>query len=98
MICHVPISYPQAALGATIEVPTLDGLREFTIPAGTQAGDVFKLAGFGMPSPRYRGRGDLLVKVSIEVPTKLDEEHEALLRKLAQLERAHVTPRRKKLL
>jgi molecular chaperone DnaJ len=95
LICHVPIGYPQAALGATIEVPTLDGLREFTIPAGTQAGDVFKLAGLGMPSPRYRGRGDLLVKVSIEVPTKLDEEHEALLRKLAQLERAHVTPRRK---
>lgn len=95
LICQVPISYSQAALGAMVEVPTLDGLHEITIPAGTQPGDTFKMPGLGMPSPRRRARGDLLVIVSIEVPTRLDEDHEALLRKLAELEHARVSPRRK---
>ena len=71
-------------MGATIDVPTLDGPRELTIPAGTQGGDVFKMPGFGMPSPRRRGRGDLLVQVAIEVPTRLDEEQEDLLRRAGQ--------------
>ncbi len=68
----MPISYPQAALGATIEVPTLDGRENLTIPAGTQSGEVFTLKGRGMPDPRYRGRGDLLVQVHVEVPQTLD--------------------------
>jgi molecular chaperone DnaJ len=95
LICQVPITFSQAALGATIDVPTLDGPRELTIRAGTQGGDVFKMPGFGMPSPRRRGRGDLLVQVAIDVPTRLDEEQEDLLRRLAKLEHANVTARRK---
>jgi molecular chaperone DnaJ len=95
LICQVPIAYPQAALGAVIEVPTLDGREELTIPAGTQPGEVFTLRGRGMPDPRHRGRGDLLVQVSIEVPKKLAERHEQVLRELAEIENTHVTPKRK---
>jgi molecular chaperone DnaJ len=95
LICQVPINYPQAALGATIEVPTLDARETLTIPAGTQSGEVFTLQGRGMPDPRYRGRGDLLVQVYIEVPKSLDAEHEATLRRLAEIENANVSPTRK---
>jgi len=95
LICQVPISYSQAALGATIEVPTLDGPRELAVPPGTQTAEVFKMKGLGMPDPRYRGRGDLLVQVHIDVPKKLGAEHEATLRKLAQIEHTNVSPKRK---
>jgi molecular chaperone DnaJ len=95
LICQVPMAYSQAALGATIDVPTLDGPRELHIPRGTQVGDVFRMTGLGMPHPRNRSRGDLLVQVAIEVPTKVSEEHEELLRKLAEVEHSQVSPRRK---
>ena len=95
LICQVPISYSQAALGATIEVPTLDGPEELAIGRGTQSGEVFCLSGRGMPSPRYKGRGDLLVQVHVEVSTKLSPEHEEALRVLAEHEKANVTPKRK---
>jgi molecular chaperone DnaJ len=95
LLCQVPINYPQAALGATLEVPTLDGRENLTIPAGTQSGETFALKGRGMPDPRYHGRGDLLVQVFVEVPRTLAPEHEAELRRLAEIENAHVTPSRK---
>ena len=95
LICQTPISYSQAALGATIEVPTLDGPEELVIGRGTQSGEVFRLSGRGMPSPRYKGRGDLLVQVHVEVATKLSPEHEQTLRMLAEHEKANVTPKRK---
>lgn len=95
LICRVPITYSQASLGATIEVPTLEGRDEQVIPAGTQSGQVFRLRGRGMRDPRRSGVGDLLVQVYIEVPSKLTKRQEELLRELAELEQAHVTPRRK---
>jgi len=95
LICRVPITYPQAALGATVEVPTLDGPETLDVPAGTQSGEVFKMRGRGMPHVRGRGRGDLLVQVNIEVPAKLAEREETLLRELAELEHAHVSPKRR---
>jgi molecular chaperone DnaJ len=95
LICQIPITYSQAALGATIDVPTLDGTEELKIAAGTQSGDVFKLRGRGMPDPRYRGRGDLLVQVHIDVPKRLSAEHERVLRELAEIEHTDVTPKRK---
>jgi len=95
LICHVPISYSQAVLGATIEVPSLGGPQNVTISPGTQSGEVFKLRGRGMPNPRQRGRGDLLVQVHIDVPKKLAAQHERILRELAELERTHVSPKRK---
>ncbi|MBN2474660.1 MAG: molecular chaperone DnaJ [Pirellulales bacterium] len=95
LVCQVPISYSQAALGARIEVPTLDGPEQIEIAPGTQSGDVFKLKGRGMPDPRFRSRGDLLVQVHVEVPKKLAAEHEEIIRKLAEIENTHVSPRRK---
>ena len=95
LVCRVPITYAQAALGTTLEVPTLEGRGELTVPAGTQSGQVFRMGGKGMPDPRRRGLGDLLVQVVIEVPKKLSKEEQALLRDLAELEHKHVAPERK---
>jgi len=95
LICRLPISYSQAALGAEVEVPTLDGPEEMKIPAGTQPGDVFRLRGRGMPDPRSRSLGDLLVQVNLEVPKTLSEKQQQLLRELAKEEHANVSPQRK---
>ena len=94
LVCQVPISYPQAALGAKVDVPTLDGREEFEIPAGTQSGDVFRLRGRGMPDMQSRHHGDLLMQVYVEVPKRLTPEHERALRELAEIENAHVSPER----
>jgi molecular chaperone DnaJ len=94
LICQVPITYSQAALGATIEVPTLDGRESLVIPPGTQSADFFTLRSRGMPDPRHRGRGDLLVQVHIEVPKELTAEHERVLRELAEVENSEVSPKR----
>jgi len=95
LIVRIPIAYTQAALGATIEVPTLNGPHELKIPAGTQTGEVFRLRGLGMPSPRGRAIGDMLVQVNVEVPKSLSAEQEGLLRKLAEQEHVEVSPHRK---
>ena len=95
LVCRVPITYAQAALGTKLEVPTLEGRGELDVPPGTQSGQVFRLGGKGMPDPRRRGLGDLLVQVVIEVPKKLSKEEQTLLRELAELEHRHVAPERK---
>jgi len=95
LVCRVPITYAQAALGATLEVPTLEGLGKLEIPPGTQSGQYFKMSGKGMPDPRRHSLGDLLVQVVIEVPKKISKEEQTLLRKLAELEQKHVAPERK---
>jgi molecular chaperone DnaJ len=95
LLCQVPITYTQAALGAKIEVPSLEGPETVTIPPGTQSGDAFTLRGKGMPELRSRSRGDLLVQVHIEVPKKLTPGHEEMLRQLAEIENTNVSPKRK---
>jgi molecular chaperone DnaJ len=95
LICEVPISYAQAALGSTIEVPTLEGTQPLEIPRGTQSGTTFRLAGRGMPGGRNRRAGDLIVHVVVDVPTRLTPRQEELLRELAELENKHVSPKRK---
>ncbi len=95
LICQVPVTYCQAALGATIEVPTLDGREDLKVPQGTQPGDIFKLRGRGMPDLRRKGRGDLVVQVVLEVPKSVSPPEERLLRELAELEQANVSPHRK---
>lgn len=95
LICRLPISYAQAALGATVEVPTLDGREELKIPPGTQPGELFRLRGQGMPDPHRRGRGDLLVHLTVEVPKHLTPRQEELLRELAEEEQSNVSPQRK---
>jgi molecular chaperone DnaJ len=78
------ITYPQAALGAEISVPTIDGETSLKIPAGTQPGEVITLRGKGMPRFRGYGRGDLLVRVGVEVPKKLSSKQRALVEQLAK--------------
>ncbi|MEM3737586.1 MAG: molecular chaperone DnaJ [Candidatus Bathyarchaeia archaeon] len=84
IICETSISFPLAALGGEIEVPTLNGKVKLKIPAGTQSGSVFRLKGRGLPKLGEFGRGDELVKVHVQVPTKLSERQIALLRELAK--------------
>ncbi len=99
LILQMPISYTQAALGAEIKVPTLDGPDQIKVPRGTQSGEVFKLAGRGMPNPQGGSRkGDLLVQTFIETPKKVSAEQEELLRQLAALEETDVLPERKNFL
>jgi molecular chaperone DnaJ len=76
---NVPISFTQAALGATIEVPSLAGGVELTLPAGTQSGTTLRLRGYGMPSVRGTQRGDHHVTVRVIVPTKLNKRQRELL-------------------
>jgi molecular chaperone DnaJ len=98
LILEMPISYTQAALGGEIEVPTLEGREKLRIARGTQSGEVFKLAGKGVPNPQGGPRGDLLVQTFIETPKKMSSEQEELLRKLAELEHVEVLPARKNFL
>ena len=92
--CEVPITFTQAALGATVDVPTLDGPKPLQIARGTQSGDVIRVRGLGMPEVRGRGLGDLHVHVHVEVPKVLSPKAEGLLRELAAEEHAAVSPRR----
>lgn len=97
LMYRLPLTYAQAALGAEIEVPTLDGPQRLTISPGTQPGDVSRLQGLGMPALQGErgGQGDLLVEIQIEVPRKLSGEQEELLRQLAELDHSSVLPHRK---
>ena len=83
IICTVPISFPQAALGASIDVPTLDGKVKMKIPAGTQSGKVFRLRGKGVPVLGGHGRGDQHVRVVIETPSSLSKRQRELLEEFA---------------
>ncbi len=85
LLCQVPITFPQAALGAEIEIPTLDDPEKLKIPGGTQTGDVLKLRNHGMPSLRGGRKGDILVHVFVKTPTNLTQEEEELLRRFSQL-------------
>lgn len=98
LITQVPISFPQAALGAEIQVPTLDGAERITISAGTQSGAIHRIRGRGVPDIKGRGRGDLLVELIVEIPQKLAPRQEELIRELAELEHEHVTPKRRSFL
>jgi molecular chaperone DnaJ len=95
LICHVPITFCQAALGADIEVPTLDGPIVHTLKRGTQSGDVIRISSKGMPALRGGRRGDLMVQVMLETPRQLNKRQEELFRELAELEEKHVSPQRK---
>ncbi|APW98721.1 molecular chaperone DnaJ [Halobiforma lacisalsi AJ5] len=81
---RLPISFPQATFGDTVEVPTLDGAAEFEIPAGTQSGETFRLEGKGMPRLRGRGQGDLYVQVQVVTPESLNEEQREALEAFAE--------------
>jgi len=85
LYCRVPISFVQAALGATIEVPTLMGNEKLKIPRGTQSGKTFRLRGKGIAHLRGLGRGDQIIETVVTIPAQLNRKQEELLREFAQL-------------
>ena len=86
LFCEIPIKFTLAALGGTLEIPTLSGKASLKVPSGTQSGTTFRLRGKGMPSLRSRGHtGDQLVRVHVEVPTKLNSEEEKILKDFARV-------------
>ncbi len=92
VLCEVPISITQAALGAQIDVPTLDGPVKMKIPTGTQSGKVFRLRGKGVPALSGGGRGDQHVRVTVETPTHLTKEQRDLLERFASLSGEETQP------
>ena len=81
----MPINVAQAALGATLTVPTLDGEADLQVPAGTQSGQVFRLKGKGVPHLRSSRRGDQLVAVIVETPKALSDEQRLLFEELSKI-------------
>lgn len=86
LVCRVPISFPQAALGADIEIPTLDETETLRIPRGTQTGETLRLRQKGMPSLRTGRKGDILVQIFVKTPVNLSRDQEELLKKFAEIQ------------
>lgn len=95
VVCDVPIAFVQAALGAEIEVPTLDGVTTVRIPAGTQSGHVFRLKGRGIREIGGYGTGDQRVRIHVETPRKLTARQRAILKEFAQETGEDVHPQSK---
>ena len=95
LVCRMPISFTQASLGATVEVPTLTGKAELKVPRGTQQGQLFRLRGLGIPDVRSGRRGDEIVQINVEIPTRLNKDQEGLLRQFADTEDKSVMPESK---
>ena len=85
ILCEGRVSFTQAALGASLEIPTLEGKVTLMVPAGSQPGDVLRLRGMGLPDVQGRSAGDLLVRVQVEVPKKLSDRETKLLEELAEI-------------
>jgi molecular chaperone DnaJ len=98
VICRIPISFVQAALGTSIKVPTLTGEKKVDVKKGTQPGDLLRLRGEGIPSLRYGNRGDLIVQWIIRTPTNLSKKQETILREFAKLESSKLSSKLKNIL
>jgi queuosine biosynthesis protein QueD len=95
VVCRVPISFIQAALGDTVTVPTLDGEEEVEIPKGTQPGDLLRLKERGIPSLRNGRRGEQILQIIIKTPTNLNKKQEDLLKQFARIEAGKLTTKLK---
>ncbi|MBV9463597.1 MAG: molecular chaperone DnaJ [Verrucomicrobiae bacterium] len=98
LFCEIPITFSMATLGGELQVPTPTGSETKKIPAGTQSGTIFRVKGRGMPRLERHGKGDLLVKVTVEVPTHLNAEQRKKLEEFAGLCDESTTPMRKSFL
>jgi molecular chaperone DnaJ len=87
VLCQIPISFTQAALGTEIEVPTLNGAKNLKIPKGTESGEIFRIKGEGFPRIRGYGRGDEIVQVMVRTPKNLTKRQEELLREFEEVSR-----------
>ena len=85
VFCDAPITFAQAVLGATLEIPTIDGKVKYDLPEGTQTGTVFRLRGKGIPVLNGRGRGDQYVTVNVETPRNLTKEQKEALRSFSDM-------------
>ena len=95
LYCEVPIAFSIAALGGEVHVPTLEGKAHLKVPAGTQSGQMFKLRGKGIINVNGRDRGDLLARLIVEVPSRLNAEQRGKLEEFAALCGEENTPLRK---
>lgn len=95
VICEIPISFTQAALGCELEVPTLDGRVNMKIPEGTQSGSIFRMRGKGIPALQGYGRGDHIVVAKVETPSNLNKQQRELLEELARVSGEDANPLRK---
>ncbi len=95
LLCEVPITFAEAALGAEVIVPTLDGSTNIRVPAGTASGKAFRLAGRGLPAPDGAGRGDLHARLVVEVPGGLDADARAALEEFARRAGAAAHPKKR---
>ena len=86
IICRIPITFVQAALGDKIKIPTLDSEKQLNIPAGTQPGAIFRFSNEGIPSLRTKRRGDQIIQVEVKTPTNLNKKQETLLKEFAKIE------------
>ena len=86
IVCEIPLSYAQAAMGAEIEVPTLQGKNALKIPKGTASGALLRMRGLGVTAVNGRGRGDQIVRVVVSVPAKLTKRQEEILAEFAKIE------------
>ncbi len=98
LICQVPITFSQAALGGDIEIPTLEGPFKYRLKPGTQSHEVLRVQGYGMPALRGGRAGDLLVQVLVETPRHLTKRQEEVFRELAEIDQKHVSAERKSFL
>ena len=85
VFCRVPITFTQAALGGSVEAPTLTGMEKIKIPRGTQTGRIFRLKGKGIANLRGYGRGDEIIETVVTVPTNLSKKQEELLKEFEKL-------------
>ena len=87
---ELPIAVHEAALGATVGVPTVDGPARIRVPPGSQSGERFRLRSRGMPSPRTGVRGDLIVEFTVVLPSNVDERSKELLREFGRIHNSDV--------
>jgi molecular chaperone DnaJ len=85
--CTLPLAMAQATLGCKLDIPTIHGVKNLTIPAGSQSGQTFTLKGEGVPHLKRHGRGDMIVNLEVKIPTQLTKRQEELLKEFADIER-----------
>ncbi|MFN7146496.1 MAG: DnaJ C-terminal domain-containing protein, partial [Myxococcota bacterium] len=95
LLCEVPVTFPEVALGADLAVPTLTGSTTIRIPSGTPSGKTFRLPGRGLPAVDGGGKGDLHVRVVVEVPSTLTAEQRAAVTALGERLGADAHPARR---
>jgi molecular chaperone DnaJ len=96
--CVIPVSFTQAALGAELMVPTLEGEHTLKVPEGTQSGSAFRIRGKGVPVLNGRGKGDLFVEIRVQTPTKVSKRQRELLQELEGIVQVENKPQRRTLL